>query len=438
VYLEDGATIDATTCSTVNPGASGTGDTFLNLASPADPLLLTEIVAGNDDDGVDGCGVLSRVTFTVPPMRGGLYRLQAGCFSANNCSGTVAYTVMGPSGGSFSFDAANTANGTVNTRDLTFSVQAGNVITAGTCSPITALGVQDGVPPPFTLERPAFAGDTFLSLVSSGGTVVANDDACGTVGSQVKFTATASGTVRLRAGCFSNTSCSGTVSYTINRDTVFYARSNTSSGTVNTLNTNVSLRVGDQITVGTCGIAGSAFTGDTVLSLFSGSTRLQLSDDGCPSGNGSFFTQRVATPGAFQVRSGCFSNQLCSATPVIRVTPAALMRNGIGSLFYGAGVTNSATRDTTKQFLYLREGQQVRITTCNAGTAGDTFVRVFGPSSQEVASSDDDPTCAIAGVGTLASTLTISVAPGQEGSYEIRGGCFSDQVCQGVTTFQSL
>jgi lysyl endopeptidase len=202
-------------------------------------------------------------------LRGGLYRLQAGCFDAGNCSGSVAYTVTGPGGGSFSYDAANTANGTVNTRDLDISVQAGNVVTVGTCSPTAALGVQEGVPAPLTLERPAFSGDTSISLVS-GATVVTNDDACGTLGSQLKFTATATGTVKLRAGCFSSTSCSGTVSYTIDRDTVFYARSNTNSGTVNTLPTNVALRVGDQITVGTCGLLGSAFTGDTVLSLFSG------------------------------------------------------------------------------------------------------------------------------------------------------------------------
>jgi hypothetical protein len=53
-----------------------------------------------------------------------------------------------------------------------------------------------------------------------------------------------------------------------------------------------------------------------------------------------------------------------------------------------------------------------------------------------MALNDDDATCAIA--GGLASTLTISVGPGQEGSHEIRGGCFGDSVCQGVTSFQSL
>jgi hypothetical protein len=165
---------------------------------------------------------------------------------------------------------------------------------------------------------------------------------------------------------------------------------------------------------------------------------LEVSDDDCASGNGSFFTHRAAATGAFQVRSGCFSNGICTATPVIRVTPAAVLRNGSGAFLYGAGITNNATRDTTNQFLYLREGQQVKVTTCNVGTAGDTFLREFGPNSRQVAFSDDDATCTIAGVGTLASTLTISVGPGQEGSYEIRGGGFGDQVCQGTTSFQSL
>jgi hypothetical protein len=165
---------------------------------------------------------------------------------------------------------------------------------------------------------------------------------------------------------------------------------------------------------------------------------LRFNNDGCVGGKGSLFTHRAAAAGTFQVRAGCFSTSACSATSVIRVTPAAVIKNGTGVFAYGAGITNSATKDTTNQFLYLREGQRVRVTTCNVGTVGDTFLRVFGPNSRQVEFSDDDPTCTIAGVGTLASSLTITVGLGQEGSYEIRGGCFSDLICEGTTTFQSL
>ncbi len=433
VYLEPGATIDATTCSTLNPQASGVGDTLLNVVSPQDPFLRTEVVSMNDDDPT--CGVLSRVTFTVPAMRGGLYQLQAGCFNAGACSGTVAYTVTGPSGGSLSYDATNTNSGLQNTRDLNISVLKDDIIVAGTCSPTAALGTTEALPAPITMERPAFIGDTFLSLVSGAVIVASNDDACGGRGSQLKFKATATGTLKLRAGCFSNTSCSGTVAYTLNRQTAFYARSNTNNATVNTLNTDVVVRAGDQITVGTCALNGSASTGDTFLRLFSGANALPASNNGCANGLGSLLTHRATAAATLQVRGGCSANSACFATPVIRVTRASQVQGGSGSFAYAGAATNNATRDTAKHFLYLRAGQQVKVSTCNLGTAGDTFLRVFGPNSRQVASNDDDSTCAL---GATASTLSFSVGAGQEGAYEIRGGCFGDTICQATTTFQSL
>ena len=72
-------------------------------------------------------------------------------------------------------------------------------ITLGTC------GVAGGT----------FTGDTYLRLfTSAGGQVGANDDSCGVAGSSLSYTAATTGTYQIRAGCYSSTSCSGTVAWT--------------------------------------------------------------------------------------------------------------------------------------------------------------------------------------------------------------------------------
>nr|WP_239470410.1 serine protease [Archangium violaceum] len=83
VTLAAGQVIQLGTCTVT--GASGTGDTYLRLYSPAG----TNVVS-NDDS----CGQLSYLTYTVPAGGGGTYQIRAGCFSSNSCSGTVAYTVQ--------------------------------------------------------------------------------------------------------------------------------------------------------------------------------------------------------------------------------------------------------------------------------------------------------------------------------------------------------
>jgi hypothetical protein len=65
-------------------GASGNGDTFLRLFDASNTQ-----VAANDD----ACGVLSSFTFTATTT--GTFQVRAGCFSANSCNGTVAFTLSG-------------------------------------------------------------------------------------------------------------------------------------------------------------------------------------------------------------------------------------------------------------------------------------------------------------------------------------------------------
>jgi hypothetical protein len=91
------------------------------------------------------------------------------------------------------YEAQNTVNQVV-------VLTAGWEITLGTCGP----------------GGSAFTGDTYLRLFGPGGTqVAANDDACGGLGSNLSYTSTAYVAHRIRAGCYSSGSCSGTVAWTI-------------------------------------------------------------------------------------------------------------------------------------------------------------------------------------------------------------------------------
>jgi hypothetical protein len=184
VYLLAGETLTAGTCGVT--GATGSGDTVLRLSGPSGALL-----ASNDDS----CGVLSKLSFTVPAD--GTYLINAGCFSINSCSGTVAYTIQG----SFNYSATATNSATVNTVNHNLYLRPAQNIALGTCGVAGSSGV----------------GDTFLRLFDPSAVNVAlNDDSCGVLSSlSYNVPAGAAGTHQLHAGCFASGSCSGTVSYLI-------------------------------------------------------------------------------------------------------------------------------------------------------------------------------------------------------------------------------
>ena len=104
-----------------------------------------------------------------------------------------------PTSGSFTFSASNTGSATQNTTPFDVRLNAGQTLQFGTCSVNGASGT----------------GDTFLRLYAPDGShVAANDDACGVL-SFVGYTATQTGTYRIQAGCYSSSSCGGTVGFTI-------------------------------------------------------------------------------------------------------------------------------------------------------------------------------------------------------------------------------
>lgn len=81
--LLGGQTLDLGTCGV--EGASGWGDTYLRLYGPSGALV------GISDDA---CGVLSRITYTVPAGGWGSYWVHAGCYSDSSCGGTVAWRIQ--------------------------------------------------------------------------------------------------------------------------------------------------------------------------------------------------------------------------------------------------------------------------------------------------------------------------------------------------------
>jgi hypothetical protein len=204
-----------------------------------------------------------------------------------------------------------------------------------------------------------------------------------------------------------------------------YTATNTNSAQQNTTNVNVNVAAGDRVTVATCGLTGAAFTGDTFLRLFSGTTQLANNDDAC-GGNGSSLTHTAAAAGTLQVRAGCFSTGSCTGTVVIQITPGTPPTGG--SFNFSATNTNSAQQNTVNQTVALTAGQTIQLGTCtvpgSSGT-GDTFLRLFNPSGVEVASNDDS--CGTLSFASHAATVS--------GNFTIRAGCFSTGSCSGTVAF---
>jgi Trypsin-like peptidase domain/Bacterial pre-peptidase C-terminal domain len=210
-----------------------------------------------------------------------------------------------PPPNSYSYSASNTNGAQQNTVNKVVTLAAGDKVTLGTCG----------------LTGATFTGDTYLRFFGPGGTEVAfNDDACGGNGSSLTFTAATAGNYEIRGGCYSSTSCTGTVVWQITAGTppvggsYSFTASNTNNAQQNTVNQNVTVNAGQSITLGTCGVTGGNFSGDTYLRLYGPSgTQVGSNDDGC-GGRGSNLTYTATATGTYQIRAGCYSTTSCSGT----------------------------------------------------------------------------------------------------------------------------
>jgi hypothetical protein len=149
--------------------------------------------------------------------------------------------------------------------------------------------------------------------------VAFNDDSCGLL-SQLSYTAPASGTYQIRAGCFSTNPCSGTIAYTV-KGACSYSATATNSATVNTVNCPVVLRPAQNIVLGTCGLVGASGTGDTFLRLFNASaSEVIANDDSCGLLSNLSYTVPAGGAGTHQIHAGCFGAGTCSGTAAYLIT----------------------------------------------------------------------------------------------------------------------
>jgi hypothetical protein len=186
------------------------------------------------------------------------------------------------------------------------------------------------------------------------------------------------------------------------------------------------------VEVGTCGLTSATASGDTYLRFFLGTAEVASNDDSC-GGRASYFKYTVPAgkAGTYQVRAGCYSSGSCGGLAVWKVTAGTPPPPPTNSAFtFSATNTNSAQRSTTNHSVTLVAGQVIKLGTCTvAGSSGtgDTYLRLYGPASTQVASSDDS--C------SKLSYLSYTVPAGGGGTYQIRAGCYSNTSCSGTVAY---
>lgn len=211
-----------------------------------------------------------------------------------------------------------------------------------------------------------------------------------------------------------------------------YSASATASATVaaTTAQIPIAFAAGETLMIGTQGIAGSAFSGDTVLRLRNAAlTDLAVSDDVCgTTGSRLSFTSPVAA--VLTVWAGCFANSACGS-PTQNVVAVSRRQGGFA---FSTTNTNNATTNTVNQQFFFNGGEVARVSTCGAeatgaSATGDTFVRLFRNNAglfTQVATNDN----AVSTCGCGSSSLIKFTIP-SAGFYEVRAGCALNGSCSG-------
>jgi lysyl endopeptidase len=202
-----------------------------------------------------------------------------------------------------------------------------------------------------------------------------------------------------------------------------YSASNTNDAQQNTVNQTVVLNAGWEITLGTCGQGGSAFTGDTYLRLFGPSGTEVASNDNACGGLGSSIVFRVTTSGPYQIRGGCAAAGSCTGTVKWVIVTVA------GSYSFSASNTNSAQQNTIDQYVWIQTGRKITVGTCGlagSSASGDTYLRIHDSNGTQVAANDD-------ACGSLASNLSYTSTAYV--AYRLRAGCYSSSSCSGTVAW---
>jgi hypothetical protein len=391
-------------------------DTFAGHSGSGVYELSTQTVAGilvrGETDYVPngGCNVVNVCSETgcrgedITYVRPALDAFCAVSTSRRLCGETALANTL-------TYNRSATASATANTANATLSLVEGQTVHIGTC----------GLPGAFA------GGDTYLRLFGPGNAqVAASDDVFGSYCSLIRYTvpAAGSGNYELRAGCYGSKTCRATAAWTVSQSA--YLASNTGSATANTFNRRFALTEGQTLQVGTCGLPGASFQGDTLLRLYdSQGVAVSVSDDAC-GGTGSLmkFTVPAGKGGIWEVRAGCYASTGCSGSL------AWASSGGAGSLVYATSNTASATAATVDQELILSAGQTLTLGTCgtaNAYTPSDTYLRLVDAANVEVAANDD---------ACLGGSKLTYVVPA-DGIYRLRAGCYANNTCSGTVGYST-
>lgn len=204
-----------------------------------------------------------------------------------------------------------------------------------------------------------------------------------------------------------------------------YSASDTDSAQQNTVNRSISLIAGQKITIGTCGLTGATFTGDTYLRLIGPSVLEAASNDDACGGAGSHFTYVATANSSYQIRSGCYGSSACTGTVVWTLLGTGGDTPGGGSYDYATTNTNSAQQNTIDRSITVAAGQLVSVKICNNIT-GDPYLRINNPNGTQLAYNDDG--CSVHGAQYTWTAAT-------SGAYVIRAGCYSASTCNATVTW---
>ncbi|XXF75616.1 serine protease [Myxococcaceae bacterium GXIMD 01537] len=217
-----------------------------------------------------------------------------------------------------------------------------------------------------------------------------------------------------------------------NPNTFTFSTTNTNGAQQNTVNKVIALTPGQKINLGTCGVNGGSFSGDTLVRFFGPSgTEVGSNDDAC-GGRGSnlVFTVPAGAGGNYEVRAGCYSSGACSGTMAWEITDGPAPPAGSSGTFnFSATNTNSAQQNTINQNITAAAGQTVTVATCGvtgASFTGDTYLRLHNAAGTSLATNDD-------ACGGRGSSITYSVTTA--GTLQIRAGCYSSGTCSGTVAW---
>ena len=337
----------------------------------------------------------------------GLYGATYTAVELTNAPTAVPTMVSTAPGSSFcpSFSVTNTSSGTINYATCSFTACPGDTVVMSTLSPGSC------------------TGDTYLRLYdpSTGNQLAANDDfSSSSLCSQLSYTFTAScRAYTLREGCYQSLTCGGQVVYSGN--TLSEQISSPSSKPT------IAVELSKTPTVGPTTIPTAAPT--NLPSTLTKPTANLPSQR--PTRSPSSRPSRAPFSKPTTNRSKSPSSRP-SASQVPTTVPSTTVSIAPGSSFcpsFSVTNTSSGTINYATCHITACPGDTVVMSTLSPGSCtGDTYLRLYDPSTDNQLAENDDYN------GTLCSQLTYTFTASCR-AYTLREGCYQSLTCGGRVVY---